>query len=266
MTNLMHVSQAGLDLIKSFEGYLDPMPDGSCRAYLCPANVWTIGWGCTEGVQEGLVWTKKQAEEGLRRELIKHENAVKKRVTVDLNQNEFDALVSFTYNVGEGGAKDPKTGKVTPGLSTSTLLICLNADDRAGAARAFHLWNKGGGKVLPGLVKRRARESLLFETPVEPPQKPEMPQKVEASPGPVSEAGRKSMTIFGGLVALFGSCVQYLEGAVQVGLDSLAELTKLEPLKAVSPNAKMIGMGLTVAAVMLVIGRRIDAAKKGKVA
>ncbi len=254
MTNLMHVSQAGLDLIKSFEGYLDRMPDGSCRAYLCPADVWTIGWGCTEGVSEGLVWTRQQAEEGLRRELIKHENAVKKLVTVDLNQNEFDALVSFTYNVGAGA------------LSQSTLLRCLNAGDRAGAARAFNLWNRGGGKVLPGLVKRRAREALLFETPVDPPQKPEMPQKVEASPGPVSEASRKSMTIFGSLVALFGSCVQYLESAVQVGLDSIAELTKLEPLKAIGPNAKVIGMGLTVAAVMLVIGRRVDAARKGKVA
>lgn len=249
----MHISQAGLDLIKSFEGYHDKLPDGSCRAYRCPANVLTIGWGCTEDVTEGLVWTKDQAEAGLRKELIKHENNVKRLVTVDLNQHEFDALVSFTYNVGSGA------------LEKSTLLRCLNKGDRAGAAKGFHLWNKAGGKVLPGLVTRRAREATLFLSPAAAPQVPEMPQKVEASPGPVSEAGRRSMTVFGGLIALFGSCVQYLEQAVAVGLDSLAEVTKLEPLKALGPNTKMIGMGLTAAAVALVIGRRLDAAKKGKV-
>jgi lysozyme len=249
----MHISQAGLDLIKSFEGYLDRMPDGSCRAYLCPAKVLTIGWGCTEGVTEGLTWTKDQAEKGLRSELIKHESHVKRLVTVELNQNEFDALVSFTYNVGAGA------------LAKSTLLRCLNKNDRAGAARGFALWNKGGGKVLPGLVIRRQREATLFLSPVAAPTAPEMPQKVDASPGPVSEASRRSSTIFGGLIALLGGLCQYLEQAVAIGMDSIAELTKLEPLKAIGPNTKTIGMGLTVAAVALVIGRRLQAAKQGKV-
>jgi lysozyme len=260
----MHISQAGLDLIKSFEGYLDRLPDGSCRAYLCPAGVWTIGWGCTEGVTEGMAWTKDQAEQGLRKELIQHENHVKRLVTTDLNQHEFDALVSFTYNVGTGRPKG-EGKKEIPGLSTSTLLRCLNSGDRAGAARAFHQWNKGGGKVLPGLVSRRAREATLFLSPTEAPTKPEMPQKVEASPGPVSDASQRSMTVFGGLIALFGSCVQYLEQVVAVGMDSLAEVTKLAPLKALGPNTKTIGMALTVAAVALVIGRRLQAAKNGKV-
>lgn len=253
MTNLMHISQSGLDLIKSFEGYLDRLPDGSCRAYLCPAGVWTLGWGCTAGVTEGMTWTKDQAEQNLRKELIQHENHVKRLVTVDLNQHEFDAMVSFTYNVG-GEA-----------LETSTLLRCLNKSDRAGASRAFHLWNKGGGKVLPGLVSRRAREATLFLSPTEAPTKPEMPQRVEASLGPVSDASQRSMTVFGGLIALFGSCVQYLESAVAVGMDSIAEMTKLAPLKALGPNTKLIGMSLTVAAVALVIGRRLQAAKNGKV-
>jgi lysozyme family protein len=87
----------------------------------------------------------------------------------------------------------------------------------------------------------------------------------KASPGPVSAASQRSMTVFGGLIALFGSCVQYLEQAVAVGMDSLAEVTKLEPLKALGPNTKSIGLGLTVAAVALVIGRRLQAAKQGKV-
>ena len=253
MTNLMHISQAGLDLIKSFEGYLDRLPDGSCRAYLCPAKVWTIGWGCTEGVTEGMTWTKEQAEQALRKELIQHENHVKRLVTVELNQNQFDALVSFCYNCGAGN------------LGKSTLLKRLNAGDLEGAAVAFSQWNKGGGRVLPGLVKRRQREAVLFLTPVSPPIAPDMPQKVEASPGPVIAASKSSITVFGGLIALFGSCVQYLESAVAVGMDSLAEVTKLEPLKALGPNTKAIGMGLTVAAVMLVIGRRLQAAKQGKI-
>lgn len=249
----MHISQKGLDLIKSFEGYHDALPDGTCRAYLCPAKVLTIGWGCTEGVTEGLTWTKDQAEKGLRTELIKHENHVKRLVTTEINQNEFDALTSFCYNVGAGA------------LAKSTVLRCLNKDDRAGAARGFALWNKGGGKVLPGLVIRRQREAVLFLSPVGPPLTPEMPQKVEPSPGPVTSASQTSMTIFGAIIAAGGSCVQYLDEAVKVGLDSVAEVTKLEPIKALGPNTKMIGLGLTVAAVALVIGRRLQAAKNGKV-
>lgn len=104
-----------------------------------------------------------------------------------------------------------------------------------------------------------------------PPPKPEAPAPItpdtfrKAEPAPVATAARSSTTIFAGLIALFGSCIQYLESAVGVGMDSIAEVTKLEPLKALSPNTKAIGLGLTVAAVALVIGRRLQAAKNGKV-
>lgn len=104
-----------------------------------------------------------------------------------------------------------------------------------------------------------------------PPLKPEPPAPItpdtfrKASPGPVSDASQRSMTIFGGLLAGFGSLIQYLESAVGIGMDSIAEMTKLEPLKALSPNTKAIGLGLTVAAVALVIGRRLQAAKTGKI-
>jgi GH24 family phage-related lysozyme (muramidase) len=168
----MNISDAGLDLIKRFEGYHDRLPDGSCRAYLCPAKVVTIGFGCTEGVKMGDVWTAEQAEAALRREIAKHEAAVVRLVTVELNQNERDALISFSYNVGSGA------------LSRSTLLKKLNAGDRKGAAGQFKLWNKGGGRVLRGLVDRRAREATLFMTPVDEPDTPAMPQKVEPSPEP----------------------------------------------------------------------------------
>lgn len=168
----MILSDAGLALIQRFEGYHDRLPDGSARAYLCPAKVWTIGYGCTEGVAEGMVWSKAEVDAGLHRELAKHEAAVLRFATVDLNQNEFDALVSFSYNCGIGA------------LAGSTVLKRLNAGDRKGAASAFKLWNKGGGKVLPGLVDRRAREATLFLTPVGKSERPSMPQRVEASKEP----------------------------------------------------------------------------------
>lgn len=170
----MHISDEGLRLIKSFEGYYTKQPDGSCVAYLCPAKVATIGWGCTEGVKLGMRWTEAEATEGLRREISKHEAAVNRLVTVDINQHERDALISFSYNCGVGA------------LQSSTVLKRLNKGDRAGAAAAFAAWNKGGGKVLPGLVARRAREAALFMKPTSAPDAPYMPQRVEASKEPIS--------------------------------------------------------------------------------
>ena len=254
-TTSMHLSQSGLDFIKSFEGYLTPLPDGSCRAYRCPANVLTIGWGCTEGVTEGLIWTRAQAEEGIRREMLKHEATVKRLVTVELNQNQFDALTSFTYNCG-GEA-----------LASSTLLKKLNAGDQDGAAKAFHLWNKGGGKVLPGLVRRRQRESVLFLTPMMPPQISEMPQKVEASAPPVVEALR-GRTVLGQLFAIGGLVVTYLgtalDSVTQIALDSVAQITKLEGVSKLSPGSKALGTGILVLGIGTAIYARLDAAKKGK--
>lgn len=169
----MNISDEGLRLIKSFEGYLTKQPDGSCTAYLCPARVPTIGWGCTEGVKLGMRWTLEEAEAGLKREIAKFEAAVNRLVTVPLNQNEFDALVSFAYNVGEGG------------LAKSTLLKKLNREDRSGAAQQFHRWKRGGGRVLRGLVSRRAREAALFLKPVEQPAEPFMPQQVQPPASPM---------------------------------------------------------------------------------
>jgi lysozyme len=162
----MQLSDEGLRLIRSFEGYHTRLPDGGCAAYLCPANVPTIGYGVTEGVKMGMVWTAEEAEAALRRELAKHEAAVRRLVTVDLNQNEFDALVSFSYNCGAGA------------LGKSTLLKRLNAGDRLGAASQFSKWTRGGGRVLKGLVSRRDREAALFLKPTESPEVPHMPQEV----------------------------------------------------------------------------------------
>lgn len=143
----MRTSQKGLDLIKEFEGL-------RLTAYLCPAKVWTIGYGTTSGVTKGTVITKERAEELLRQDVRKFEDSVTRLAKVKLNQHQFDALVSFAYNVGSGA------------LGSSTLLRVLNAGDYDAAAGQFERWNKAGGQVLAGLTRRRAAERKLFEAPV----------------------------------------------------------------------------------------------------
>lgn len=194
----MKTSSRGVDLVKSFEAYMRPLPNGDCVAYRCVVGrdkaghpiydgKWTIGWGCTEGITEGTVWTRERAEQGLRIELEKAERIVARHVTVDLNQNQFDALVSFAYNVGEGSAK-------VPGFSTSTLLKCVNRGDAAGAARAFGMWvNSNGVKNVPGLVARRAREAALFLEPADAADEPLMPQTVDAPPA--APVGSRKMAV-----------------------------------------------------------------------
>lgn len=169
----MQISDEGLRLIKSFEGYHTRLKDGSCAAYLCPAHVPTIGYGCTEGVRLGMVWTEAEAVAGLAREIAKFEAVVSRLVTVTINQNEYDAMVSLAYNIGAAA------------FARSTVLKRLNNGDRAGSAKAFEMWTRGGGRVLPGLVSRRKREAALFLKPVEAPEEPIMPQAVTEARSPL---------------------------------------------------------------------------------
>jgi lysozyme len=143
--NLMKISEKGLTLIKGFEGL-------ELKAYRCPAGVLTIGYGHTGmDVLVGQVITEAKATELLRRDMARFEAAVSRYVTRPLRQNQFDALVSLCYNVGEGN------------LWKSTVLRLVNANPDDPAIRAaFAMWNKGGGKVLPGLVRRRAKEAELY--------------------------------------------------------------------------------------------------------
>lgn len=158
----MQISQHGLDLVKAHEGLrLD--------AYRCPAGVWTIGYGTTRmdgrAVRQGDTITRDKAESLLRDDVRRFESAVKRLVTVPLSQGQFDALVSFTYNLGEGA------------LERSTLRRLLNEGDYAGAAEQFDRWVNGGGKRLPGLVRRRAEERALFEA--EPARSAEEPTQLD---------------------------------------------------------------------------------------
>ena len=138
----MHMSQGGLDvLLKKFEGC-------KLKAYRCPAGVCTIGYGHTSSagapeVVDGMTITQAQADEILKRDLVKFESAVTDLVKVRLTQNQFDVLVDFAYNAGIGN------------LKSSTLLKKVNAGDLDAVPAELMKWTKGGGKVLPGLVRRR---------------------------------------------------------------------------------------------------------------
>ena len=136
-----------LELIKRFEGL-------RLEAYLCPANVWTIGFGHTKGVKRGDVITRTQANDFLALDMGWVTLTVRDTVLVPLNINQEAALYSFIYNVG-GGA-----------FSKSTLLRKLNNSDYKGAANEFKRWNRGGGKILAGLQCRRKAEAALFRKSV----------------------------------------------------------------------------------------------------
>ena len=144
----MQISDKGIALIKQFEG---------CKltAYQDSVGVWTIGYGWTQPVdgkpiRSGMTIKQESAERLLKTGLVSYESDVSRLVKLGLTQGQFDALVSFTYNLGARS------------LSTSTLLRKLNAGDYAGAADEFLRWNKAGGKVLNGLTRRREAERALF--------------------------------------------------------------------------------------------------------
>jgi len=180
MNENLRTNQAGIDLIKTCEGLHKKCGTKNgetlVTTYYCPANVLTIGYGTTGSkVRSGMQITESQAEQFLREDLEKFEKAVKKLVKVPLNGNEFSALVSFTYNCGEGS------------FASSTALKRLNQGNKAGCVEALQWWNKGGGKVLPGLVKRRRAEGDLFLSKAISKEdkheldKAEMAQKVEGT-------------------------------------------------------------------------------------
>lgn len=139
----MRTSENGRKLIQQFEGCRE-------KAYQDCVGVWTIGYGHTGNVKAGQVISKKEADRLLSEDLKRFESGVEKNVKVALTQNQFDALVSFCYNLGVGS------------LQKSTLLKKLNNGDHKGAAEEFLKWNKAGGKVLTGLVRRREAERQLF--------------------------------------------------------------------------------------------------------
>lgn len=186
----MKTSNKGFNLIQQFEGFRD-------AAYRDPVGIWTIGFGFTKGVKEGDRMTLMEASVRLRTELAEYEQGVLSACTLAPNQNQFDALVCFAFNVGVAGMK------------RSSVIKAHNRGDFQAAARAFGLWNKAGGKVWPGLTRRRAAEGALYLMPMpddvsDPIQGPvdEMPQRVdEESPMTASTINRAGV-VAGGTAAV----------------------------------------------------------------
>jgi lysozyme len=141
-------SAAAFDLIKRFEGL-------RLEAYLCPAGVWTVGWGHTAGVKAGDRVTAEEAEALLGADVAAVEDGLVGVIHVPLNQGQWDALVSLCFNLRGGGQ----------GLArfAPRLLAKINAGNFAGAADEFLDINRAGGQILAGLTRRREAESALFQ-------------------------------------------------------------------------------------------------------
>ena len=146
----MRTNEAGIDLIKHYESLRR-------QSYLCPANVWTIGYGATrlwdnEPVPPYTTITEQQADDLLRRDLIDTEDFVSRLVRVPLTENQFSATVSLVFNIGAGN------------FQRSQIRQRINRKNYDGAASIWWQWRRGGGRILPGLVKRRESERQLWMT------------------------------------------------------------------------------------------------------
>lgn len=151
MVRAMQINSYGLDLIKRFEGFRG-------EAYLCPAGVWTIGYGHTSmagppPVRKGQKMSRAEATKVLKADVEDFADGVRSALKRDINDNQFSALVSFAFNVGLGAFR------------SSSVLKAVNRGDFEAVPRRLNLWVKAGPRVLPGLVKRRAAEGELFMTP-----------------------------------------------------------------------------------------------------
>lgn len=151
-------SKTGINLMHTFEGCEKKLPDGRYEAYLCPAKVWTIGWGSTGKdpfnggmIGKGTVWTREQCDQRFESHLAQFEEGVRDAIgEAPTTQHQFDAMTALAYNIGVSAFR------------RSTVARKHRSGDYEGAARAFGMWNKAGGKILRGLVRRRDAESALY--------------------------------------------------------------------------------------------------------
>ena len=199
----MIISPEGITTLKQFEG---------CRlkAYQDIVGVWTIGDGFTDGVYAGMTITQEQAEHMLLERLVPYEHAVEEACTVTPTQAQFDACVCLAWNIGISA------------LQKSSVLRLHNKGQFKEAANAFGLWNKAGGKVVAGLVRRRSAEAAMYLEDHAPAA--EMPQKVDA---PVSMATSKINIAQGaaGITASIAAVQPVLDAinAFKTGVDGLGQ-------------------------------------------
>lgn len=179
----MQTNQKGVALIIEFEGFRS-------EAYIpVPGDVPTIGFGFTKGVRMGDKMTRSEAAARLKEELGEYEAGVLSACTLEPNENEFAALVSFAFNVGIGA------------LRKSSVIKAHNRGDKQAAARAFSLWNKSGGKVYAGLTRRRAAEAALYLMPAVI-DEVQMPQSIDHETPMTASTINRASVVAGGTATL----------------------------------------------------------------
>jgi lysozyme len=270
----MDISERGIRLIQEFEGKHKLLSDGRYKAYLdtlAKPPVWTIYCGLTRGVHEGMICTTAEGDKFFAKELAIYEDAVERLIDVELNQNMFDALTSFTYNCGVGA------------LENSTLRRVLNQGKYEQVPAQLMRWVHAGGKEWAGLVRRRKAEGALFMEPMpidepagevdQPDLVPQMPQRVEeATVGSAKDAMRESWTIRGALIAFLATisetAVEAYGWLTGVARDAGTELTALKqvtgPFDTILVTMKSALPVLAVVGIVIVVSRRLSAAREGR--
>ena len=210
--------------------------DCRLKAYQCSASVWTIGWGETEGIQPGMVWTADQADSTFNRELNKFAHQVEACLTTYASPNQLGAMTSLAYNIGINGFKK------------SSVLRAHNAGDNAAASRAFHLWNKArvNGALVPlaGLTARRAAESALYLAPEPGAPTEKSVQAIQSEESivssPIARNGMTTILAGGatGAAALFDGLKPLVEQAKEI-----SSMLSINPLMLLA--AVLIGAGVS---------------------
>lgn len=251
----MDLSDRGMRMLVEFEGLHKKLPDGRYQSYRCPANVATIYAGLTHGVKDGMIITEEQGQRMLAKELAKFEDAVERLVKGELTQNRFDSLVLLTFNIGIGA------------FQKSTLLRELNRGNTAAVPGQFMRWVKGGGKTLPGLVRRRAAEAALWSEPAKAPPAPHpethvavapvelMPQKVDPANPPMLQVAAYSNTIRAAVVAAAGTIVQIWDWIFGVAKDAAPDIaSNQDALSPLSALFSMLGANMGLISGLVVLG------------
>ena len=229
----MRMSQGGIDaMLKQFEG---------CKltAYKCPAGIWTIGYGHTSAagapiVEPGMKITQAQAEIILKADLVRFEQPVEALLKQPVTQAQFDVLVDFAYNAGVGA------------LKTSTLLKKVNAADLDAVPGELMKWTKGGGKVLPGLVRRRQAESAWWsagEEPIDEQEHRATPDAILAKTMAASKQGNGAILV--GALGSVGAAKEIL-AQVQEANDAFGSILSLATNPQFLMMAAIVGCGAAI--------------------
>ena len=211
------ISSTGIELVKQFEGLHKLKEDNWVHAYKCSAGVITCGYGATKGVGSDAKWTREYCEERLIEDLKEHAEAITKYVTVSLTQGQYDALVSFIFNLGKGAFK------------SSTLLKKLNKGLYDEVPEQLMRWNKArvSGKLIPlkGLTRRRAAEAALFSADAALPSDTDGPVMAQKPDVQAPKSLAKSKTMAGAGIAGAATAMNEVAGQIQ-GLVSYAPMLK----------------------------------------